>query len=373
MYNLINKELLDLENNLAIREFHSVPKGMINLSSNDYLGISNEKELFSNFLMSISKKKFLFSSLSSRLQTGTSNSHLALENKLSELFSKECLIFNSGYHANIGILNTIAKKGDLIIADKYVHASIIDGIKLSEAELFRYNHNNYKHLRIYLEKNRNKYKNAIIITESLFSMDGDLSDFKTLIEIKKTFNCLLYIDEAHSFGVYGNNGLGLCEQNSIIQNTDIIIGTFGKALASYGAFAIINKSLKNYLINKSRSLIYSTALPPINAEWTLFLLNQSEKLNTLRNSFLQKTKYFTKSLNINNNSYIIPIILGSNKSAIDAHNILKKENIFCLPIRYPTVPKGSERLRISLTNNLTITDIDKIINIIKKNDWKVDK
>ena len=165
-------------------------------------------------------------------------------------------------------------KRDLIIADKLVHASIIDGIRLSEAQMLRYRHLDYEHLHSLLVAHREEYDNVFIVTESVFSMDGDTADLQQLCEIKKEFDAFLYVDEAHAVGVRGTNGLGCCEEQACVEDIDFIVGTFGKALASQGAFVICEQLFRDYLINTQRSLIFTTALPPVNVAWTRFVLNR---------------------------------------------------------------------------------------------------
>ncbi|MDR3245837.1 MAG: aminotransferase class I/II-fold pyridoxal phosphate-dependent enzyme, partial [Prevotellaceae bacterium] len=187
-------------------------KNYLNLSSNDYLGISGMTNLQKDFFEHLDTKPFIMGALSSRLLTGNHVCTEDLEHYLSGLYGKECLLYNSGYHANVGILPALAGKGDLIVADKLVHASIIDGIKLCPCEMNRYKHNDYNDLERILEQAAGKYKSVYIVTESIFSMDGDRANLELLVEIKDRYGAKLYIDEAHAFGVVGESGLG-CAQD----------------------------------------------------------------------------------------------------------------------------------------------------------------
>lgn len=339
---------------------------LINFSSNDYLGLASNKELKREFIENSDFFNLNFSSSSSRLLTGNHKEYQKLENNLANLYQREaCLVFNSGYHANVGILPALCGKNDLILADKSVHASIIDGLKLCNSETKRYNHKDYEHLIRLLEKYSKRKEKIFIISESIFSMDGDIADIKRLVEIKNKYNAILYLDEAHAVGTRGNNGLGYAEELSLISDIDIIVGTFGKALASQGAFAICNDVIKKYLINTSRSLIYTTALPPINVAWTNFIINKLPGFSEERKRLKEYTKTFCANLNIETHeSNIIPIILGENDIAIQFAEELQNQGFFVLPIRHPTVPKGTARLRFSIKADLQNTDIINITNAI---------
>ncbi len=341
-------------------------KQMLNLSSNDYLNISTNKDLILEFIEKYKNHpEFLFSSTSARLLTGNSTSYNNLENNISSLFNKEsCLIFNTGYQCNQSIVSTLFKKQDCIFSDKLNHASIVSGLKLSQADHFRYKHNDYDSLEKMLISNRNKYQNAIIISESVFSMDGDIADIKKLVELKKKYNCLLMIDEAHAFGVFGENIAGVSSELNLLNDIDIITVTFGKSLASSGAVAISNKIIINYLINKASGFIFSTALPPSSIMWSNFLLNekfdflikQKEKLNNL---FKKVHKIYPTI----SSSQIIPVILKDSVKTKQTAIKLQKEGYYVLPINPPTVPSGTSRLRLSLTSDM---EFEEIKNLLEK-------
>ncbi|NOR45312.1 MAG: aminotransferase class I/II-fold pyridoxal phosphate-dependent enzyme [Candidatus Delongbacteria bacterium] len=348
-------------------------KKYLNLSSNDYLGLSSNKEIIKEFYVTnkFDEKclKFRLGSASSRLLTGDSFLHTELESELKKLYSREVLTFNSGYHANISIIPAIASRSDLILMDKLCHASIIDGSRLSFAKSLNFNHLNYENLEDLLKRHRDKYENVMIVSESLFSMDGDIADITKLVKLKKKYNCILYIDEAHSVGVYGENGLGLCEEEGLINEIDFIIGTFGKALGSYGAFAVTSRMFKEYLVNKARSLIFTTALPPIIINWSTFIIKKLLGLTAERQKLFEITKelrrlFQEKGLEVIGSSHIIPVIIGLNDKTLKVADRLKEKGFYCLPIRPPTVPEGTSRIRISLTSNMNIDDIIKIPQII---------
>lgn len=345
-------------------------KKMLNLSSNDYLGVGNDENIKKEFFETY-YKDYSFSSSSSRLLTGNEQIYFDLENNLVKLFGKEkALIFNSGYAANVGILSSIVGKKDLIILDKLDHASIIDGVKLSEARFLRYNHLNYEQLENFILKERNNYGKTVIVSESLFSMDGDFADINKLIELKKKYDCLLMIDESHSFGVYGENGAGYCAVKQQLENVDIIMSGLGKACGSIGAFCVGSKTVIDYIINKARSFIFSTALPPINVAWSNYIIeNIFPEYQEKQQYLISLSKKFKKELeNIgifnSSESFIIPIILDNEKQLENIQSKLINNNYYLLPIRYPTVPKNSPRFRISLTANIEWSDLTLLLHIL---------
>lgn len=378
-YNKISEELTKLENISRLRkletwtesEYNTITfdnKKYVNLSSNDYLSIASDKKYMKEFIRLINENDN-FSSSSSRLLTGNSIYYRNIEDLLSELYNSSILIFNSGYHLNTGIIPVIAGKHDIILSDKLNHASIIDGAKLSGAELFRYKHLDYNELESLLKSKRENYKNCIIISESVFSMDGDTADIKKLAELKNKYNCLLYIDEAHSFGLYSKYGCGVVHMNGHQNDTDIITATFGKAGGSYGAFAVVKPVMKNYLINKARSFIFSTALSPIQLKWTEFALKKIIELDNERNELKNKSLYFRKKLKkkghlTNSDSHIIPVITGNDNEAVKLSEKLKDRGYYVLPVRPPAVPAGTSRLRISLNPFIKYEQLDEIIELI---------
>lgn len=336
-------------------------KKLINLSSNNYLGFADNKKLTAEFLNTY-KNEFCFGSASARLLTGTLPVYKELEDLIANLYNKDkTLIFNSGYHANVGINSSIADNGDVIFSDKLNHASIIDGMQLSRGKFFRYPHNNTDALEKLLTRERHNFKNAIIVTESVFSMDGDIADLTKLVELKEKFNCILIVDEAHAFGVFGEKGLGVCESLGIINKVDLIIGTFGKAIGSMGAFVMGNETLINYLTNKARSFIFSTALPPINIAFTKWVIE-----NKLPQTYNKRMQMLEAGKKAGSDSHIIPVIIGGNKETVETCDILYQNGYFTLPIRPPTVPEGTSRLRLSLTTEITEEELQNAIFLAKQ-------
>lgn len=322
-------------------------KKLLNLSSNNYLNIADNQAITQEFLDNVGNR-YSFGSASARLLTGTLPVYQELEELLSSLYGKEsALLYNSGYHANVGISSALNQKGDVIFSDKLNHASIIDGMRLSDGKFFRFPHNDMHALEKLLERERKNFNNAFIITESVFSMDGDIEDLKKIVELKKKYNCIMIIDEAHAFGVFGEKGLGVAEELGIIDDVDLLVGTFGKAIGSMGAFVTGSKTMIDFLINKSRSFIFSTALPPINIAFSKWIIEtQIPKTAQKRKNMLNLAKKFGSQ------SHIIPVVIGKNKDTVDLCEVLFHNGYFTLPIRPPTVPVGTSRLRLSLTADI---------------------
>lgn len=344
-------------------------KKLINFSSNDYLGLSTNKALVEEFCTKfLNSPEFCFSSASARLLSGTSQIYNKLETTVANLFHKDsALVFNTGYQCNLGVVSTLAGKGDVVFCDKLNHASIIDGMRLSEGTFYRYKHLDYENLEELLKKHRDKYNRAIIISESVFSMDGDVADIDKLIELKKKYNSLLMIDEAHAFGAIDDNCAGM----SNYRDVDLITATFGKALSSFGAFVVANKSIIEYLTNKARSFIFSTSIPPVNIMWTNWLLTekkdvieqQREKLSKL---VIQIHKYLAEiGLDTISETQIIPIVMKSPDKAEKIAQQLWEYGYFVLPIRPPSVPIGTSRLRLSLTANMKFEQVKRLFDVIK--------
>jgi len=347
---------------------HLDEKKMLNLSSNDYLGIASDQKMRQDFLSNLDLDKAIFSSSSSRLLTGNYPVYQKVERLLTDLYKKEsALVFSSGYHMNMGILPAIADKNTLILADKLVHASIIDGIRISSAQCIRYRHQDYRQLEELLDKHHAGFRSMIIVTESIFSMDGDVSPLPLLVQLKKKYpNTFLYVDEAHAVGVRGLNGLGIAEEEDCIPEIDFLCGTFGKAFASMGGFVVCSKIFRDYLINRMRTFIFTTALPPIQLEWSFFVLNQminmkEERMWLRKSSQKVKEALEGKGFTSTSSSHILPVVIGDSKETILKAGEMQRKGFYMLPVRPPTVPEGTSRLRISLTAGITSAELNQLI------------
>ncbi|MDD3037831.1 8-amino-7-oxononanoate synthase [Bacteroides sp.] len=384
MSDFINSIQLELQTLKEKRNFRCLPQlihdkrevevngqRMLNLSSNDYLGLANDLSLRNDFLGTLTPQTFLPTSSSSRLLTGNFTAYQELEQQLADMFGTEsALVFNSGYHANTGILPAISDINTLILADKLVHASLIDGIRLSAAKCIRYRHNDLTQLKRLIEGNHNHFDKIIIVTESIFSMDGDEADLSTLVKFKQNYsNVLLYVDEAHAFGVRGEKGLGCAEEQNCINDIDFLVGTFGKAIASVGAYVACRSVIRDYLINKMRTFIFTTALPPVNVQWTSFILERLSGFQEKRQHLLQISRKLKEALTCREYvcpsvSHIVPMVVGDSKDAILKAEELQRKGFYALPVRPPTVPEGTSRIRFSLTADITEKEMDELTNSI---------
>lgn len=343
----------------------------INFSSNDYLGLSQHSELIQR--ATEFAEKYGVGSGSSRLVTGTQLIHSELENKLASVFeSEEAILFNSGFQANTSILPALADRNSLIIADKKIHNSLIQGALLSRSTFKRFEHNNYDDLEELIKNaDRARYNRIWIVSETVFSMDGDRNDIDRLTEISEKYNALLYSDDAHAVGVLGEKGLGL---NYGKKGIDISLGTFGKSFGSFGAFALCSKEMKEYLINYAGGFIYSTSLPPnvigaIDAALDLIPEMDQERIQLLKNveyvrTEIQKFGFDTAT----SESQIIPVIIGDEQEVIQLSNQLKEKGLWVSAIRPPTVEKNASRLRITLSVKHTKEHLNKLLKELA--DWK---
>ncbi len=341
----------------------------IDMTSNDYMGLGTRwKDFMPEFFQRYPDASF--SSSASRLLSRRQDHHSRLENLLSGLYGKEVLLFNSGYHANVGIIQALNIPGTVFLCDKLIHASMIDGIMLAKADYQRWRHNDIESLHKLLQKYK-EYTRCIVALESIYSMDGDLAPLKQISELKKEYpNMILYVDEAHAFGTRGIRGLGLAEELDVIEHIDILVGTLGKAAASSGAFVATHPTLKDYFVNCSRSFIFSTALPPVNAAWSelmiikmLIMTREREHLLKISNLFRKGIEKISGTAN-QSGSHIVPLVLGDATRALHLASRLSLKGIDALPIRRPTVPQGGERIRFSLSADMTEDKIRHILKII---------
>jgi 8-amino-7-oxononanoate synthase len=343
---------------------------LLNLSSNDYLGLGDDKAMREGYWNQFRKTSHAMTSSSSRLLTGNHPLYDQLEKTLATIYGRQsAMVFNSGYHANIGILPALCTRHDLVLSDRLNHASIIDGMKIAEAPYQRYRHRDYDHLEELLAGACDRYRQIFIVTESVFSMDGDLADLSQLVALKEKYGAFLIVDEAHGVGVFGERGLGLCETTGMVQHIDIITGTFGKALASTGAYAVMSSLVREYLLNTMRSFIFTTALPPVILGWSLLTLERQTSMTRQREALLQLASRLRRELlgrgfDVPGESHIVPVITGGNDLAVALAARLRDAGFLCMPVRPPTVPERGARIRISLRSTLQWEDIARIPDII---------
>lgn len=344
-------------------------KDYIDFCSNDYLGLSGHPKLIAENKSALDK--FGVSSSASRLMSGDFELHHRLEEKIARFKNKEAgLVFNSGYQANLGIISSLYGREDCVFSDRLNHASILDGIILSGAKLFRFMHNDADNLELLLKKQRGKFNKALIISETIFSMDGDRPCLKDLVHLKEKYNCGIMVDEAHATGIFGKNGTGMAEQENVGSRIDLIMGTFSKALGGFGAYLAGSKRLITYLINSCRSFIYSTALPPAVIAGNLASIDLIKEEPYRREKLLHLARYFRdalkeKGFQVKGDSQIIPLIIGDSLKAAEFARKLRERGYWVLPVRPPTVPAGTSRLRFSLTFYHTKEILDRLLDDIR--------
>lgn len=327
-------------------------KVLLNLASNDYLGIATNRKLRDEFLGTIRDKDVFFGSGASRLVYNSSEAFFNLEKWFEDRFSKKALLFNSGYAANLGTISALSDSRTLFVADKLIHASMIDALKLSQANFKRYPHGDMDALERILEKSRGDFEKIIILTEAVFSMDGDTTDLKRLIALKRNFeNVKLYVDEAHSF--FSMREFGLCKALGVEADVDCILVTLSKALGGSGAVLLSDDETNQILVNSARSLIFSTAIPSVDVAWTNFVLSKdfSAERKNLRNS----VKYLGLG-----ETQICPFIVGENEKVLELSRTLAEKGYFVAAIRPPTVPQNTARLRISLRGDIAPQELSPL-------------
>ena len=329
-----------------------VGKRLVNFSSNDYLGLANDPRLREAAIAAIGE--FGVGAGASRLISGTQSPHLRLESALAKWKGTQAaLCFSSGYAAALGAIPALVTKSDVVLLDKLCHASLIDGAKLSGAVLRVFPHNHLGKLESHLEWARHEHPAArlLIVTESVFSMDGDLAPLRELIELKKRFDALLMLDEAHAVGVIGPNGRGLVAEENSSGDVDVQMGTLSKALGVSGGYICGGRSLIDWLINRARSFIFSTSPPPALAAASLaavdFLLSAEGEAR--RRLLWRNIDMLGDKLCLKSQSAILPWVVGGEQAALDLARALQAEGFFVPAIRYPTVAKGAARLRITVT------------------------
>ncbi|MBI2354887.1 MAG: 8-amino-7-oxononanoate synthase [Deltaproteobacteria bacterium] len=324
------------------------------LCSNNYLGLADHPLLSRAAIAAI--ERFGTSSAASRLVSGTMELHELLEAEVSAFKQTAAsLVFNSGYAANCGIISALAGRGDIIFSDRLNHASIVDGALLSGARLVRYPHNDHAALARLLEKRRGTGR-CLIVTDGVFSMDGDIAPLRELVDLKNAHDALLMVDDAHGSGVLGPQGRGSAELLGVMGAIDIQMGTFGKALGSFGAYAAVSGELRELMINRARSFIFSTSLPPavLAASLAALQLVRSEEGAALRERLHANASLFRGLLRDSGFStgcgttQIVPLMTGDTEVTMRFSELLLAEGIFAQGIRPPTVPAGACRLRCTL-------------------------
>ncbi len=375
----IKDELKELEDKALFRKMKTVngAQGKISLiegekylsfCSNNYLDLANHPDVKAAVINAVDK--FGWGSGASRLVSGNMSMHEAIENKIAKFKEKEsAIVFPTGYMANVGTISSLTGKGDLVISDRLNHASIIDGCRLSQAEFRVYPHSNMEKLEKIL-KAGNSYRRKLIVTDTVFSMDGDLALMEQITTLAKKYEAMTMGDEAHATGVFGQNRRGALEFLGLEDEVDVVMGTLSKAIGGIGGFVCGSRDLIDYLRNKAKSFIYTTAMPPSVCAASIAGIELIEQKPELAQSLWRNINYLRailtkQNVNVcNSQGPIVPIIIGDAEKAVKLANILYNNKILVPAIRPPTVPKGSSRLRVTLMSSHTKADIDRLVNML---------
>ncbi len=338
----------------------------VNLCSNDYLGLASHPQLRAEVLRAVEESPRV-GSTGSRLLSG----HTAVWDELEEEFAQfagteAALYFSSGYAANVGLLSSLLGADDIVFSDTLNHASLIDGMRLSGARKLVYPHLDLEALESALRKHAGGCGRKLIVTESLFSMNGDFAPLTTLWELAERYGAGLIVDEAHSTAVHGPSGRGLAAAAGLQEHVWAVVHTCGKALGSAGAFVCGSDLLKQTLVNRARTLIFSTAMPPYMARQVRAALRLALGMNEERRTLLERSMSFGRTLRAagwdtaGSTSQIVPVVVGTNERSLAAAEHLQREGFAVWAIRPPTVPEGTARLRLSLTTEISSAVLRKL-------------
>jgi len=343
-------------------------KTYLSFCSNNYLGLANNPLVIKAVKDAVGK--YGWGAGASRLVSGNMRLHEVLEGEISKFKGKEAsIVFPTGYMANIGTISSLVSKGDLVICDKLNHASIIDGCRLSGAGFRVYPHCDMKKLENILKK-ATQYSRKLIVTDTVFSMDGDIAPLPDIVRIAHKYKAMVMADEAHGTGVFGKRGGGVVEHFNLSKKIDIVMGTLSKAVGSLGGYVSGDEDLINFLRNKARPFMYTTALPPAVCAASIAGINLIQENPSLRRSLWNNVRYLKKELDLLNfdlipsESPIIPILIGDAKKAVDVSKLLYKKGILIPAIRPPTVPTRSSRLRMTVMSTHTRKDLERLLEVL---------
>lgn len=372
----LSDKLAQRKENFSLRKL-STQNNLIDFSSNDYLGFANSESIFDKIHQYLIENNIKINGATgSRLISGNHNLYTIAEDFIAHFHQSEtALIFNSGYDANVGFFSSVPQRNDVILYDELCHASIRDGIIMSNAKSYKFEHNDLEDLErliLKLTTHNSQLTTFYIVTESVFSMDGDSPELENLTKIATKHNCNLVIDEAHALGVFGNNGQGLIQELQLQKHVFARIMTFGKGLGCHGAAILGSQELKEYLVNFARSFIYTTALSPHSVATILIayqdLEKQSDTIKKLRNNIQffnqQKTLLSLKQVFVRNKSSIQSAIIPGNEKVKFIASELQKNGFDVKAILSPTVPEGQERLRFCLHSYNSEKEISEVLNLL---------
>ncbi len=367
---ILSAELQELKNKDLLRRLRALPKGLIDFSSNDYLGLRQNSWICKKTAQAVLCDGA--GSGASRLISGNLKIHSQLEKELAQFKKEEAaLVFSSGYLANLGVITSLVDERDVVILDRLNHASLVDGARLSRAKLWVYPHRDVDALRMLLKRGKN-FRRRLVVTDAYFSMDGDVAPLDKILAVCEETDSILMIDEAHSTGVFGTGGHGLTEHFGLEGKIPVVMGTLSKALASSGGFVAGSQILKELLVNRARSLIYTTAPVPAASAAAMASLEWIEKNPAVLKKFWQTIQGFRASLEeagfdlMGSEGPILPVLIGEASKALKFRDLLEAEGFFVPAVRPPTVPKNTDRLRISLKTTHTKGQIDSLVRVLVK-------
>lgn len=344
---------------------------LLNYMSNDYLGLSCHPAV----IAAVSEAThFGTGATSARLMAGTDQAYASLEQKFAQFHSVDrALIFGSGYLANLGTISSLVGRDDAVFSDRLNHASIVDGCQLSNAKHYRYQHGDIRQLESMLrDADERGFKRKLIVTESVFSMDGDVAPLQEIVELRDRFGAALMVDEAHALGVFGDEGKGYVAELGLSSKIDLLIGTFGKALGGYGAYVAAGRSWIDFLVNAARTFVFSTALPPpviAGVDTALGLLRLADEPRARIRLLADILREQLRAVGLDvmcSNTQIVPVVIGASGRTLSVSETLRNKGILARPIRPPTVPQNSSRLRLSVTSEFTIDDIDRTVAAVRR-------
>ncbi len=344
---------------------------IINLSANNYLGLATNERMKQAGIKAI--EKYGVGAGSVRTIIGNNDLYEELERKLASFKREEAaIVFQSGLNCNMGAIQAITDKGDLILSDELNHASIIDGVKLSKADKAVFKHSDMNDLERILKEKRDSYENVLIITDGVFSMDGDLALLPEIVELAEKYNCMTYVDDAHGSGVLGENGRGTVDHFHLHGRVDFIVGTLSKAIGVIGGYVAGNHTMKEWLLHRGRPALFSTALPPSSVASIIEAFNILEETTEYTDKLWDNAKYFKENLNKlgfdtgKSETPITPVIVGDEELAMQFSKGLLNEGVFVSAIVFPTVPKGTARLRCMISANHTKVHLDDAVAAFEK-------
>ena len=344
-------------------------KTYLSFCSNNYLGLANHPSVVNAVKKAVDE--YGWGACASRLVSGNMTLHEALEKEISRFKRKDAaIVFPTGYMANLGVISSLVSGGDLVISDKLNHASIIDGCRLSGADFRVYAHCNMEKLETILKKT-SKYNRKLIVTDSVFSMDGDLAPLPDIVRIAKEYNAMVMVDEAHGTGVFGENGRGVVEYFNLDNEVDVVMGTLSKAIGSLGGYVCGDDDLISYLRNKARPFMYTTALPPAVCAASIASINLIQEDPSLREALWNNVCCIKERLGllgidmISSQSQIIPLLIGDTQKAVDISKLLYERGVLIPAIRPPTVPANSSRLRMTVMSSHTQDDLERLFKVLK--------